>query len=61
MAINGSNGDKASSRMNGTPGHTKSASKQLSGDRPGKNGSAQKTAQEVEGLKGYVSTLCLEN
>jgi hypothetical protein len=55
MGGNGSNGDKTSSRVNGTPGHSKSASKQLSGDRPSRDGSAQRAAQEVDGLKGYVS------
>jgi hypothetical protein len=43
------------SRSNGTPGHGR-AGKQIA-DRPSKDGTAQKAAQEVEGLKGYVSIL----
>jgi hypothetical protein len=59
MAGSGSTGDKASSRMNGMPGHGKSASKNIGGERPSRDGSAQKAAEEVEGLKGYVSTLAI--
>jgi hypothetical protein len=47
-------GDKANSRPNGTLGHSKSASRQLSGDRPSKDGTAQRAAKEVDGLKGFV-------
>jgi hypothetical protein len=60
MGGSGSNGgDKSNSRANGTPGHSKSASRQLSGDRPGKDGTAQRAAKEVDGLKGYVGDICL--
>jgi hypothetical protein len=45
--------EKGISRSNGTPGYGR-AGKQLA-DRPSKDGTAQKAAQEVEGLKGYVS------
>jgi hypothetical protein len=45
--------EKGASRSNGTPGHGR-AGKQLA-ERPSKDGTAQKAAQEVEGLKGYVS------
>ena len=51
----GSTGTKPSSRSNGAAGHAKSASKQLSGDPPGKDGSAHKAGAVVEGLNGYVS------
>jgi hypothetical protein len=54
--------EKGASRSNGTPGHGGHgrAGKQLA-ERPSKDGTAQKAAQEVEGLKGYVSipTFCL--
>jgi hypothetical protein len=45
--------EKGNSRLNSTSGHGR-AGKQLV-DRPSKDGTAQKAAQEVEGLKGYVS------
>jgi hypothetical protein len=50
--------EKGASRSNGTPGHGGHgrAGKQLA-ERPSKDGTAQKAAQEVEGLKGYVRIL----
>lgn len=55
MAVAGTPGEKGNSRPNGvTPGHVKSSSRSQI-ERPSKDGTAQKAAQEVDGLKGYVS------
>jgi hypothetical protein len=50
MVSNGASNEKGQGQQNGTP----KASKILS-DRPSKDGTAQRAALEVEGLKGYVS------
>lgn len=56
MVRHDSAGSKATGKPNGTP-VSKKADRQsvVPMERPSKDGSAQKAASEVEGLKGYVS------
>jgi hypothetical protein len=53
MVSHGSAGEASNGRSNGTPAQGRVG--KLLGDRPSKDGTAQKAAQEVEGLKGFVS------